>query len=275
MGYLIRLDSLPSFLRSDVDWGRDYFTSNFPSVMGRPEHAFPHLCFVFGPTSLTHVGVVLRKGDSNSTFTYKLNVVHTTSVGDPLPLAELSATLHGAHRKSIDKALSAGNGTLTEAADANIVQVLKALRPKFADRLDWLMDVRVHHVESPAADRLVLGKDALRGGFRMGGFSTDRLDNWVLPADAEAPVLAGIKREDYEVDLIVPRLDPGTLTAGRGSDLLRRPTSDGGLQHQCEPSRGQDRRGPPLLPPHHAKHDPRAVQATRRQQEGPRQRPVA
>ena len=201
MGYLIRLDSLPLSIR-DTRWPIDHFTSNFPEVLGRPKHAFPHLCFVFESTSLTHVGVVLRKGDSNSSFTYKLKVSHPSSIGSPLPANDLRTKLHGSHIKSVDKALTASNGTLTEAADANLVEALKALRPDFADRLDWLRDVRAHHVQSPAADRFHLGKDAIRGGLRIGGFPTDRLDEWVLPDDPEETVLGGIKVADYEVDLI-------------------------------------------------------------------------
>lgn len=152
---MIQIDSLPRFLR-DTSWQLDHFTSNFPEVLGRPKHAFPHLCFVFESMSLTHVGVVLRKGDSNSSFTYKLKVSHASSIGIPLPVNELRAKLHGSHVKSVDKAITALNGTLTEAADDNLVEALKALRPEFADRLDWLRDVRAHDVPSPAADRFTV-----------------------------------------------------------------------------------------------------------------------
>ena len=202
MGYLIHLEELPSFLR-DERRARDYFTSNFPVVLGRPTHPFPHLCFVFGPSkSLTHVGVVLRKGDTNSTFTYKLNVIHSSSVGDPVAYEQLARKLHKTHRVSIDKALTKSNGTLTEAADDNMVRVLKELRPQFAERLNWLMNVKAHRVASPSADRWALGKDAVRGGLRIGGYPTDRLDEWELPLDVEDTVLAGIKPGDYESDLI-------------------------------------------------------------------------
>lgn len=201
MGYLIRLDSLPLFLR-DTSWPIDHFTSNFPEVLGRPRHAFPHLCFIFESTSLTHVGVVLRKGDSNSSFTYKLKVSHASSIGTPVPANDLQTILHSSHAKSVDKALTAANGTLSKAADTNMVEALKELRPGFADRLDWLRNVRSQHVRSPAADRFNLGKDAIRSGLRMGGFPTDRLDAWVLPDDPEATVADGFKAEDYEVDLI-------------------------------------------------------------------------
>ncbi|MEV7550572.1 hypothetical protein AB0N89_13185 [Amycolatopsis sp. NPDC089917] len=202
MGYLIHLEALPDFLRGERR-ERDHFTSNFPLGLGRPEHGFPHLCFVFGPSkSLTHVGVVLRKGDTNSTFTYKLNVIHASSVGDPIGREDLERKLHGTHRASIVKALTQGNGTLTEAADDNMVRALQALRPPFAERLQWLMNVRVHRVASPSADRWALAKDAVRAGLRIGGYSVERLDEWELPLDVEDTVLAGIKPSDYESDLI-------------------------------------------------------------------------
>jgi hypothetical protein len=202
MGYLIHLEELPSFLR-DERRERDYFSSNFPEMLGRPEHAFPHLCFVFDPSkSLTHVGVVLHKGAANSTFTYKLTVVHASPVGDPIALRQLKRKLHGTHEASIDKALEKGNGTLTKAADDNMVRTLNDLRPQFAERLNWLMNVRAHRVASPSADRWALGKDAVRGGLRIGGYPTERLDEWELPLEVEDTVLAGIKPSDYESDLI-------------------------------------------------------------------------
>lgn len=203
VGYLIRLDSLPSFLKDDRR-ERDYFASNFPSVLGRPEnYAFPHLCFIFAPGNvLTHVGVILRKGNSNSTFTYKLDVSHVRSVGKAIPLDEFRAKLHKTHRDSVDKGVVAGNATLTKAADENVVVALKDLRPEFAGTLDELRNVRKLRVRSPVADRLVLGKDAVRGGLRIGGFPTDRLDQWELPLDLGDSVLAGIKPDEMESDLI-------------------------------------------------------------------------
>lgn len=118
MGYLIRLDRLPYYLE-DERWTRDGFASNFPADLGRPPEAFPHLCFVFAPAKvLTHVGVVLRKGDANSTFTYKLPVVHVSSVGKPIPLGHVREKLHKTHRDSVDKALARGNGTLTASSNS-------------------------------------------------------------------------------------------------------------------------------------------------------------
>lgn len=202
MGYLIRLAELPSFLRGARP-ERDYFTGNFPAELGRPTHAYPHLCFIFGSSkSLTHVGVILRKGERNSTFTYKLNVVHVSPVGEPIALEQLERELHGSHRASVNKALTRGNGTLTEAADGNMAGALNKIRPTFTKRLNWLMSVRTHRITSPSADRWSLGKDAARAGLRIGGYPADRLDEWEPPLDVEDTVLAGIKPADYESDLI-------------------------------------------------------------------------
>lgn len=202
MGYLIRLESLPYFLESER-FTRDDFVSNFPTGLDRPPSAFPHLCFVFGPPGvLTHVGVVLRKGETNSTFTYKLHVMHVSSVGEQIPPEQLVRKLHNKHRESITAALHRGNGILTEAADNDIVAALKDLRPSFGPRLDWLGQVSNRRVSSPAADRWALGKDAVRAGLRIGGYATERLDQWEVPSDAEESALAGIKPTDYEVDLI-------------------------------------------------------------------------
>jgi hypothetical protein len=202
VGYAIRLDRLPYYLEDDR-WARDDFTSNFPIALDRPSAAFPHLCFVFVPQGmLTHVGVVLHKGPGNSTFTYKLHVMHVSSVGQPVPLSQLRVKLHKTHHDTVDKALKRGSGTLTEAADNNMIVALKALRPKFSDRLDWLGNVAIRRVTSPAADQWTLGRDAIRASLRIGGFSTERLDQWGVPSNIEDSALAGIKPTDYEVDLI-------------------------------------------------------------------------
>lgn len=202
MGYLIRLEPLPRFLRENLP-GKDYFTSNFPDELGRPKAAFPHLCFVFGPgDALTHVGVVMRKGESNSDFSHKLNVKHVKSIDKPVPRADLFGKLHGKHRDSVEKCLKAGDGVLTDAADKNLVVALTVLRPDFEESLRWLLNLHNRRVESPSADRWNLARDALRVGLRIGGFSTERLDEWYPPSDVDAPVVAGIKPRDYEADLL-------------------------------------------------------------------------
>lgn len=218
MGYLIRVDSLPIFVRSEQQ-DRDFFTANCPLSLDRPTAAFPHLCFVFsrvnghfgGEFRLSHVGVVFGRGDRNSDFTRKLEVTNVRALREPISVPELRRELRKQHDDAVREGVEQGSGIFTEAADNAIVAAVAKLRPTFAETLHELRNLRRETMRSAGADRWELGLDATRIALRIGDFSSAPLRSWQAPAEPTHPVLAGIKRQPTEKDLIAhdSRVLPG------------------------------------------------------------------
>lgn len=206
MAYVIRIDAdLSDYVR-----GTDEFSTNIPQSVGRPEMAYPHLCFVFGPVPsagarvrmLTHLGVVFQRGNRTSSFERRLAVNQVRAVDPPVPAEELRAYLSKSHADRLDAA-AARAGTLTEAGVEAVLGALLALRPQLRTVIEWLRNLRnpARFITSVRGESYQLQREGVNTALAIAGLPVARTRPWEMPGRYQ-PYLAGIKAEPNESHLI-------------------------------------------------------------------------